>query len=103
MVVTLIFISFLLCHSCGFGAAVFARPVSCFVWAVRCDRSDDRGGVREHRDERTRIGGTEPARHPPAAGVQVSAGKDAVVHPRWTPRSQPPAAPAGVWTPLAAP
>src|SRR3989440_12366657 len=34
-----------------------------------------RGGVREHLRERTRTGGTEPARHPSPEMVQVSAGR----------------------------
>src|SRR6266487_3220576 len=38
-----------------------------------------RGGVREHPRERTRTGGTEPARHPPPEVVQVSAGSDTAV------------------------
>src|SRR3989449_4161082 len=38
-----------------------------------------RGGVREHPRERTRTGGTEPARHPPPEVVQVSVGRDGAV------------------------
>src|SRR6202011_438702 len=46
----------------------------------------DRGGVREHLRERTRTGGTVPARHPPPEVVQVSAGRDGAVRPPWIPR-----------------
>src|SRR5438105_8741169 len=48
-----------------------------------------RGGVREHLRERTRTGGTEPARHPPPEVVQVSAGRDGAVRPPWLPRNWP--------------
>ena len=54
-----------------------------------------RGGVREHRGERTRSGGTEPARHPPAEMVQVSAGRDGAVRPPSIPRNRPRVALAG--------
>src|ERR1700724_1831694 len=54
-----------------------------------------RGGVREHLRERTRTDGTEPARHPPAEVVQVSAGRDGVGRPPWIPRTRPHAARAG--------
>src|SRR2546421_728961 len=40
-----------------------------------------RGDVREHPREWTRTDGTEPARHPPPAAVQVSAGRDGAVRP----------------------
>src|SRR2546430_3403841 len=50
-----------------------------------------RGNVREHLRERTRSGGTEPARHPPAEVVQVSAGRDGAVRPPWIPRNRHPA------------
>src|SRR6266478_8295000 len=40
-----------------------------------------RGGGREHRRERTRTDGTEPARHPPPEVVQVSVGRDGAVRP----------------------
>src|SRR6202048_2608687 len=61
-----------------------------------------RGGVREHLHERTRIGGTEPARHPPPEVVQVSAGTDGAVRPPWIPRNRPRAALAGALTRSAA-
>src|SRR5712691_10558205 len=48
-----------------------------------------RGGVREHLCERTRTGGTEPARHPPPEVAQVSAGRDGAVRPPWIPRNRP--------------
>jgi hypothetical protein len=57
-----------------------------------------RGGVRGHLHERTRTGGTEPARHPPLEVVQVSAGRDGAVHPQWTPRNRRRAARAGAMT-----
>src|SRR5437016_9335829 len=61
-----------------------------------------RGGVREHLRERTRTGGTEPARHPPPEVVQLSAGRDGVARPPWIPRSRPLAAHAGALTRSAA-
>src|SRR4030095_7232240 len=54
-----------------------------------------RGGVRERLHERTRTGGTEPARHPPPEAVPVSAGRDGAARPPWIPRSPPLAALAG--------
>jgi hypothetical protein len=61
-----------------------------------------RGGVREHLRERTRTGGTEPARHPSLEMVRVSAGRDGAVRPPWIPRNRPLAAPAGALTRSAA-
>src|SRR5207237_463350 len=61
-----------------------------------------RGGVREHPRERTRTGGTEPARQRPPEVVQVSVGRDGAVRPRWIPRNRPPAARAGALTRSAA-
>src|SRR5262245_47167165 len=57
-----------------------------------------RGGARAHRRDRTKIGGTEPARHPPPEMVQVSAGRDGAVHPPWIPRNQPRATLVGALT-----
>src|SRR5437870_13528790 len=57
-----------------------------------------RGGVREHPRDRTRTGGTDPARHPPLEMVQVSAGRDGAVRPPWIPRTRPRAALAGALT-----
>src|SRR5213083_380633 len=54
-----------------------------------------RGGVREHLRERTRTGGTEPARHPLPEAVVASAGRDGAVRPPWIPRNRPRAARAG--------
>src|SRR3989449_2419028 len=61
-----------------------------------------RGGVREHPRERTRTGGTEPARLPPPEVVQVSVGRDGAVRPPWIPRNRPLAALAGALTRSAA-
>src|SRR5438477_7247706 len=60
------------------------------------------GGVREHLRERTRTGGTEPARHPPPEVVPASAGRDGAVRPLWIPRNRPRAALAGALTRSAA-
>src|SRR5438132_4414247 len=57
-----------------------------------------RGGVREHPRERTRTGGTEPARQRPPGVVQVSAGRDGAARPPWIPRNRPRAARAGALT-----
>src|SRR5580698_3783862 len=92
MVVTLIFISFLLCRVCGLGRVVFCLSSFSLVWMDPYGR----GAVREHPGARTRTGGTEPARHPPLEMVQVSAGRDGVVHPPLIPRNRPRAALAGV-------
>src|ERR1017187_1552618 len=62
----------------------------------------DQGGVREHPRERTRTGGTEPARHPAPEMAQVSAGRDGAARPPWIPRNRPRAALAGAWTRSAA-
>src|SRR5215469_3304553 len=72
-----------------------------FFWLV-LDDPCGRGGVREHPRERTRTGGTEPARHPPPEVVQVSAGRDGAVRPPWIPRNRPCAARAGALTQSAA-
>src|SRR5262245_49958197 len=61
-----------------------------------------RGGVRGHRYDRTRTGGTEPARHRPPEMVQVSAGRDGAVRPPWIRRNRPHAALAGALTRSAA-
>src|SRR5262245_59705686 len=61
-----------------------------------------RGGVREHLPERTRTGGTEPARHPPPEVVQVSAGRDGAARPPWIRRNRPLEALAGALTRSAA-
>src|SRR5881409_3230266 len=61
-----------------------------------------RGGVREHPRERTRTGGTEPARQRPPEVVQVSVGRGGAGRPPWIPRSRPRAALAGAWTRSAA-
>src|SRR5450755_3636267 len=68
------------------------------MWIDPCGR----GGVREHPRERTRTGGTEPARHPLPEVVPVSDGRGGAVHPPWIPRNRPRAALAGAWTRSAA-
>src|SRR5271154_5197485 len=69
--------------SCSSSSSV---SLDCFSWVVTdpCGR----GGVREHPRERTRTGGTEPARHPPLEAVLASAGKDGAVRPPWIRRSR---------------
>src|SRR5437879_2154893 len=104
MLVNLIFIPFFLCHVHGLGRVVFSLFSFSFVlpdFSLVIDPFG-RGGVREHSGERTRTGGTEPARNPPPEMVQVSAGRDGAVRPPWTPRNRPRAALAGALTPSAA-
>src|SRR5260370_16909374 len=101
--VTLIFISFLLCHDRGLGRVVFSLSsfslaLPSLVMNVPCGR----GGVREHLRVRTRTDGTEPAMHPLPEVVQVSAGRGGAVRPPWIPRNRPRAAPAGALTRSAA-
>src|SRR5205085_4571116 len=96
--VSLIFISFLLCHVRGLGRVVFSLSSCSLVWID----PGGRGGVREHPRERTRTDGTEPARHPPPEAVQVSAGRDGAVRPPPIPRTRPRAALAGALTRSAA-
>src|ERR1700722_20931840 len=79
--------------------------LSCFllvlhslVMSVPCGR----GAVPAHPRDRTRSGGTDPARHPPPEMVQVSAGRDGAVRPPWPPRNRPRAALAGALTRSAA-
>src|SRR5271170_6840682 len=103
MLVTLIFISLLLCQVRGLGRVAFSLSsfsllLPSLVLQVPCGR----GGVREHLRERTRTDGTAPARHPPAAVVQVSVGRDGAVRPPWIPRNRPHAARAGALTRSAA-
>src|SRR6266404_1076916 len=61
-----------------------------------------RGGALEHRRERTRTGGTEPARQRPPEVAQVSVGRDGAVRPPSIPRCRPRAALAGALTRSAA-
>src|SRR5216684_915214 len=101
--VSLIFIWFLLCHVRGLGRVVFSLSsfslvLPSLVLKVPCDR----GGVPEHPGERTRTGGTEPARHRPPEVIQVSAGRDGAVRPPWIPRNRPREALAGALTRWAA-
>src|SRR5256714_14814658 len=48
-----------------------------------------RGGVREHRRERTRTDGTEPTRHRFPEVVQVSTDRGGAVRLPWIPRNRP--------------
>src|SRR5882672_4023703 len=61
-----------------------------------------RGGAREHRRERTRTGGTEPAKQQLLEVAQVSVGRDGAVRPPWIPRYRPRATLAGALTRSAA-
>src|SRR5215813_3139431 len=79
---------------CSRSVIVFSLSTLFLVLLDPCGR----GGVREHPRERTRTGGTEPARHPPPERVQVSAGRDGAVRPPWLPRTRPRAARAGALT-----
>src|SRR5438045_7373111 len=90
--------SLLLCHVRGLGRVVFSLSSFSLVLIDPCGR----GGVREHLRERTRTGGTEPARHPPPEMVRVSAGRDGAVRPPWIPRNRPRAALASALTRSAA-
>src|SRR5215469_15649931 len=91
MLVSLIFISSLLCRVRGLRRRAFSFSSFSSVLIDPCGR----GGVRERPRERTRTGGTGPAKHPPPEKVHVSAGTDAAVRPPWIPRNRPRAAPAG--------
>src|SRR5262249_29006370 len=97
--------SFLTCAPLAGPGVYCSRSVTNFslssfslVFSYPCGR----GGVREHPRERTRTGGTEPARHPPPEMVQVSAGRDGAVRPPWILRNRPRAARAGALTRSAA-
>src|SRR5262249_37937823 len=85
MLVSLIFIWVLLCHVGGLGRAGLSLSSVSLLLIDPCGR----GGVREHRGEPTRTVGTALARHRPPEMVQVSAGRDGVAHPPWTPRNLP--------------
>src|SRR5690348_8713515 len=98
MLVTLIFISFLLGPSRGLARASFY----CCSFLLLVIVPSARGAVPEHPRDRTRTGGTAPARHPPPEMVQVSAGRVGAGRPPWIPRNRPLAARAGAWTPSAA-
>src|SRR6476646_1621803 len=103
MLVTLIFISFLLCHVRGLGRVVFSlSSFSLVLPSLVLKDSSGRGAVREHPRDQTRTGGTGPARHPAPETVLVSAGRDGAVRPPWTPRNRPRAALAGALTRSAA-
>src|SRR5579864_1465451 len=97
MLVSLIFISLLLCRVCGWGRGVCSLFSVSWVLADPCGR----GGVRERPGERTRSGGREPAKHPPPQKAPASAGTHDAVRPRWIPRSRPGAEPAGALRRLA--
>src|SRR5262249_2206083 len=81
-------------------SVIFFSSLSCFwsvlidlVWIGPCGRD----GVRARRCERTRTGGTAPARHRLPEAVPVSAGKDGAVRPPWIRRIRPLAALGGAW------
>src|SRR5207248_6897741 len=82
--------------------AVLAAAFSPFSSSLMLICPYDRGGVREHPRERTRTGGTDPATRLAPAMVQVSAGRDGAVRPRWIPRNPRLAARAGALRRLAA-
>ncbi len=97
----------------GLGRVFFFFIFLFVVWMIRAD--DDpygpdpcdpdpcgRGGAREHRRERTRSYGTEPARHRPLEMVLASAGRDGAVRPPRTPQNRRRVARAGAWTRSAA-
>src|SRR5438552_14912388 len=88
----------LLCHVGGLGPVLLFRTSLSFVLIDPCGR----GGVRAHRDEWTRTGGTERARHPPPAAAPASSGRDGAARPPWIPRTRLRAARAGAWTRSAA-
>src|SRR5262249_39296957 len=54
------------------------------LWCAPCGR----GGVQVHLRERTKTGGTEPARHPPPEVVLASTGRAAAVRPPLIPRNR---------------
>src|SRR3989454_2282825 len=83
---------------CSRSVTFFSLSSLSFVLIDPCGR----GGVREHPRERTRTGGTEPARHPPPEVVQDSAARDGAVRPPWIPRNRPRAALASALTRSAA-
>jgi hypothetical protein len=86
------------CHVRGLGRVFFSLFSFSLVLTDPCGR----GGAREHLGERTRTGGTEPARHPPPEVVLASAGRDGAVRPLWILRNRPLAALAGALTRSAA-
>src|SRR5579862_8034109 len=97
MVVTLIFISSLLCCVRGGAASAdyfFSVSLAGAVWLGPCGQ----GGVQEHRCEKTRTGGTDRAMHPPREMVLAAAGRGGAARPPLIPRSRPRAARAGAWT-----
>src|SRR3984893_17898117 len=83
---------------CSRSVTFFSLSSFSLAWIDPCGR----GGVREHPRERTRTGGTEPARLPPPEAVLASAGRDGAVRPPWIPRNRPRAALAGALTRSAA-
>src|SRR5216683_1806067 len=86
---------------CSRSIIFFSLSSFSLVLVYPCDPCGP-GGAREHLRERTRTGGTEPARRPPPEVVQVSAGRDGAVRPPWIPRNRPRAALAGALTRSAA-
>src|SRR5215467_3930950 len=102
MLVTLIFISFLLYQVRGFGApfSLFSSLLALMMNVV--DGLCGRGSVREHLCEPTRTGETGQARRRAPEGARASAGRGGAVHPRWIPRNRPRAALGGALTRSAA-
>src|SRR5262249_48887152 len=64
----------------------FSLAFSSLLWIdfLPCGRGD----VRDRRRDRTRSDGTELAMHPAPEVVQVLAGRDGVVRPRWIRRNR---------------
>src|SRR5260370_37332344 len=98
MLVTLIFIAFLLCRVRGLGCVFCLSSFSLVSGTSVLIDPCGRGGVREHPRERTRTDETDPASHPPHEVVQASVGSDGAVRPPWIQRSRSRAERAGAWT-----
>src|SRR6267378_3532525 len=68
---------------CSRSVIFFSVSSFSLVWIVPFDRD----GVREHPRERTRTGGTEPARRRPPEVAPASADRDGAGRPPWIPRN----------------
>src|ERR1700733_385460 len=75
-------------------AAAYPACSSFLFWLIE-DALYGQGDVREHPDDWTKAGGTEPTSRRPAAGVPVLAGRDGVVHLSSIPQTRPHGALAG--------